>query len=646
MHKRSRFQRKKKKTRNWRIQVLRGFLILAILVITGRLFNLQVIQASFYQSLASGQHSFYRQLFAERGDILIRDWVDDKEYIAATNESRAFVFADPRKIEDPKKVTRELSRILGYDIPPDDRIIEKEENIDTPNITEGLYFSDEEQLEISDIQDEEVDENGIAHVSVEEAEDTPNYDSFDILFARLSKHDDPYEPVIRGLGDDDLQRIIELDIDGIDYILEKGRSYPEDNIGGHIFGFVGQNENGKFIGRYGIEGKFDTFLAGTDGYLDSETDASGRWVGIGSRDFVPAEDGGDLMLTIDRTIQYIACKKLAEGVERYDADSGTIVIIEPNTGRIMAMCNVPDFDPETYNEVEDYSVYHNSSISIPYEPGSVFKPLIMAAAIDEGVVGPNTLYDDTGEEKIEEYTIRNSDLKANGMQSMTHVLEKSLNTGMIFVMRQLGMPKMLEYIENFGFGMMTGIDLTGEASGQITALDVQSEIFYATASYGQGITSTVLQLASSYSAIANGGMLMKPYIVEEMRYSDGRIEKNNPEIIRQVLSKKTTVTTGAMLVSVIENGHAKKAMVPGYFMAGKTGTAQVAKEHGRGYEIGHTKVTFAGFGPVEHPAFTMVVMMDNPKAVEWAADTVAPVFAEVSSFLVQYLQIPPTRSLE
>ncbi|MFH1632214.1 MAG: penicillin-binding protein 2 [bacterium] len=613
----------------WRMKALRFFFGLFVVIIIFRLFTLQVINASFYEALASGQHNFYQELFAERGSIFVRDWKGSTEYIAAANEPRAFIFADPRKIEDPLEASTAIARVLGYEV-----VMVEESNID----------NDLDDDILSEAMDE-LDESFEAS-ETDATDESEGPGEFQLLLERLSKSDDPYEPVARNVDEKVLEEILALGIEGIDYILENTRSYPETNLGGHIFGFLGLNNEGQKVGSYGLEGYFNDFLAGENGHLDTATDASGRWIGVGTRDFDPAKDGGDLLLTIDRTVQYIACGKLREGVEKFDADGGSLVILEPATGKVIAMCNAPDFDPNVYNEVEDISVYNNAAIYESYEPGSVFKPLVMAAAIDAGSVEPTTTYEDTGEVEVDEYTIQNSDLKAYGIQTMTEVLEKSLNTGMVFVMREMGRETLKEYVERYGFGTLTGIELNTESSGTIESLDEFAESYFATASYGQGIMVTPLQLSAAYAALANGGELMQPYIVEEIRYSDGTVEERRPKVVRQVISKKTATTVGAMLVSVVENGHGAKAAVPGYYIGGKTGTAQVAKSGSLGYEKEQTMATFAGFGPIEDPQFVMVVLLDHPKAVSWAADTSAVIFGDIAEFLLHYFEVAPTRPIE
>ncbi len=605
------YARKSKTARkDWRFNVLRVFFFVFAGALALRLFTLQVVNASFYESLASGQHDVYEELIAQRGTVYVKDWKDDSEYAAATNEARAFIYAEPRKIEDPEYAAQAIAEILGYEM------------VITSDPTD--------LLEVEAAVDEET----------EESESVPEQSKYELLLERLSKVDDPYEPIERHVPESTLDKILALELEGIYYILEDVRSYPEENLGGHLFGFVTKTDEGTY-GQYGLEGYYDEFLAGENGYLNAQTDSVGRWIGVGKREFQAAKDGGDLLLTIDRTIQHAACRILADGVERYEADGGSVIILEPSTGRVMALCNAPDFDSNTYNEVEDVSIYNNDSIFTAYEPGSVMKPLVMAGAIDVGAVTPSTTYVDEGEERIDEYTIRNSDLKSYGVQTMTEVLEKSLNTGMIFVMREMTGLVMTQYIEDFGFGTLTGIDLDTEVSGTIDSLYNDHEIYYATGSYGQGITSTPIQMASAYAALANGGWLMQPYVVEEKRYADGTVEHFSPQSVRQVLDKTTATTIGAMLVSVIENGHAGLAGVDGYYIAGKTGTAQVAE--GGGYAEGLTNATFAGFGPIEDPQFVMVVKIEHPRAVEWAADTAAPIFGEIADFLLDYLEIAPTR---
>jgi cell division protein FtsI/penicillin-binding protein 2 len=293
--------------------------------------------------------------------------------------------------------------------------------------------------------------------------------------------------------------------------------------------------------------------------------------------------------------------------------------------------------------VEDQSVFNNPAIFSQYEPGSIFKPITMAIGLDLKLVNPETTYEDTGNVQIGPHTIKNSDLKSNGIQTMTQVLEKSLNTGVVYVVRLVGPQKFREYAEAFGLGSLTGIELDREAMGDTDSLKKRGEIWSATASFGQGIAVTPIQMLNAFNAIANGGRLMKPYIVREFVESSGAEREVQPKAIRQVLSERTSTLLRGMLVNVVENGHGKRAGVAGYYVAGKTGTAQVSKKDGGGYEKDRVIGSFIGFAPADNPVFSMLVKVDNPKTVQWAESSAAPVFGEIAKYLLNYYKVPPER---
>lgn len=604
---------------DWRVKFFRYAMVFLAAVVVIRLFSLQVLDHRFYEALASGQHEIFEQLFPERGSIYVTDLKMAEPSPVATNQLLGFVYADPRRIENAYETTMALAEVLGYDE------------------VEG----------VSEVEEVPV---GAQHV-VPNSDDLPDETEpdettdFEVLLARLSKEDDPYEPVAHRVSEEKLAQINELGLAGIYYIREEARIYPEAGLGGQVYGFVGASDDGSLSGRYGLEGYFDELLSGVEGYLRSERDIAGRLIAVGDRSFEPAVDGADLVLSIDRTIQYMACSKIAEAVMTHGADSGSVVIVEPDTGRVLAMCAYPDYDPGTYNEVESIDIYNNPAIFNAYEPGSIFKPVTMAAALDSGAVTPGTVYEDTGEVEIDIYTIKNSDEEAHGIQTMTEVLEKSLNTGVIFAMRATGRDTFRDYVEDFGFGELTGIELDFEASGNVSSLDEISEIYPATASFGQGITATPIQLALAFAAIGNGGILYEPQVVDEINYADGTVESVSAQAVRRVISEKTSQLLSAMLVSVVEHGHGTKAGVEGYYVAGKTGTAQVPKSDGPGYEEDVTIGSFAGFAPADNPRFAMIVRVDRPRTTQWAEATAAPVFGELAAFLLQYLEVPPERNV-
>jgi len=592
------FRKKYPYTPKGRVDSRLRFLLAMVFIFGGiivwRLFSLQVLDYNFYSALAAGQHEIYQSLFPERGKILMQEVFGSASsgeknlYPLAANQSLFLVYAEPQKIKDPEELAEKLTEIFG---------------------AEG----DEEKTKLKDE-----------------------------LTAKLSKKDDPYEPLRHRVTEETVAKIKELKVEGIGFTEEDVRFYPEKNIGSHFLGFVGYKDDKK-VGQYGLEGYFNGELAGKQGFLESEKDVAGRWIPVSARKWEKAEDGSDFVLTIDRNIQFFACDKLQKAVQKHGADGGSVIVMEPKTGAIWAMCSYPDFDPNDYAKVADINLFNNPAIFYQYEPGSIFKVITVAAALDLGKITPTTTYNDEGFVKVDDRTIKNSDLKAHGVQTMTQVLDESLNTGAVFVVSKIGNKAFQKYVSDFGFGTMTGLELDFEGVGDVRSLNKKGQIWSATASFGQGISVTPIQVATAFSAIANGGKLVKPYIVDEIRKSSGEIIKTEPKIVQQVISNRTATLLGGMLVSVVENGHGKRAGVPGYFVAGKTGTAQVPKKDGGGYEQNVTIGSFVGFAPVEDPRFVMLVKIDHPRDVMWAESSAAPLFGEIAKYVLNYLKVSPGR---
>lgn len=560
---------------NKRITFLQVILLLGGAIIIFRLFNLQYFNSSYYKALALGQHEMEKILKPKRGEIFVHDKMENKNYPLATYRELASVYIVPKDIEQHLIVVNELENILGID---------REE-----------------------------------------------------LLIKVYKENDPYEPIAKKVDDETLEKILALDLKGIGYIKEKWRYYPEGNLASHLVGFVG-NRNGEQFGQYGIEGYWQKVLAGKEGSLWAEKDNFGRWIALSEKHLEKATNGSDIVLTIDRSIQYFSCKKLKEYTEKFNAQGGVVLVMQPQTGAILAMCGQPDFNLNEYNKVEDIGVYNNPAIFASYEPGSIFKPITLASALDQGLISPTSTYVDMGVVEIGPYKIRNVDKKAYGEQTMTSVLENSLNTGTIYVSELLGYRKFKNYIENFGFGTKTGIKLVGESSGNITSLNKISQIYVATASFGQGIMVTPLQMITAFSSLANEGKLMKPYIVDEIIDSHGSKHKQKPEIVRQVISPRAASLITSMLVSVIKNGHAQTAGVDGYYLAGKTGTAQMVQAGNTDYGD-KTIHSFVGYGPANKHEFVILTRLDAPE-VDYAVGSAAPLFREISEYILDYLNIP------
>ncbi|EKD56789.1 MAG: hypothetical protein ACD_58C00092G0003 [uncultured bacterium] len=436
------------------------------------------------------------------------------------------------------------------------------------------------------------------------------------------------------------EKIQSLNLIGILVMPEDSRIYPENNLVSHILGFV--NLEGE--GNYGIEGYYNSELKGYGGIITGEKDALGSLISLDDNSDA-VSDGSDLVLTIEHNVQFMAEQKLRQSIEKYQADAGSIIIMNPKTGAILAMAGNRGFDPNKFNEVakEDQGNFLNPTISNVWEPGSVMKPLIMAMAINEGKIEPDTEEVFSNMTVVQGYEIHTAQDKAFGRETMTQCLENSDNVCMIWVADKLGNETMHKYLESFGFTGKTGVDLTGETSGSVAKLKDWRDISRATMSFGQGISATPLQVLTAISSIANGGSLMKPHVVEKIIKNDGSEIISTEKKVAEVLSIETSAKLKAMMVSVVERGHGKKAGVTGYSVAGKTGTAQVPKPEGGYYEDQHVG-SFVGFFPADNPQFAMLVKLDNPKNVEWAESSAAPTFGEMAKYLLNYYEIPPTKT--
>jgi len=463
-------------------------------------------------------------------------------------------------------------------------------------------------------------------------------DKEDVL-KRINKKDDPYEPLKYKVDQEVAEQVRKLDIKGIGLTSEDWRYYPNKTLASHLTGFVG-TVNDKKIGQYGLEGYYENDLKGKFGFLAGEKDTSGYWIPSLNRQVEPAQDGADIILTIDENIQFRAEKELKEVIEKWEAESGTIIIMEPKTGAIRAMANWPVFDPNEYGKVENINVFLNPAIQEVYEPGSVFKPVTMAIGLDSGKVTPETRYIDKGQIRIKGSVISNVDGKVYNEQTMIQVLEKSLNTGAVFVQQSVDQEIFQDYIQRFNFDQPTGVDLTGEIGGNISNLFTGREINLATISFGQGITMTPLGLVTAIAAIANDGKLMRPFVVEKIVSLDGQETVIQPELIDRVITPETSETITRMLVSVVENGYGKPARLSGYDIAGKTGTAQLADLEQGGYSE-ETIHSFVGYAPAFNPEFVILIKIDKPQGIRFASDSVSPVFKRLSEYLFNYLEIPP-----
>jgi len=415
---------------------------------------------------------------------------------------------------------------------------------------------------------------------------------------------------------------------------ELARHYPDGRIIEPLLGFVSSQSR---EGYQGVEGYYNSVLQGEPGARLGDIDGFGLDVPFGRSLVELPENGADIHLTVDSRVQYVLWRELKEGLEKYRAESGTIIAMDPRTGAILGCVSLPSYDPNVYEKAE--SGYEDPAVSYEYEPGSVFKVITMAAALDSGLFRPDSTYEDTGELEVAGAVIRNWDRSAHGLVTMTEVLALSLNTGAAFVSTSLGPERFYEYVTSFGFGQVTGVDLDAEASGHVKKPGDGRwyEADLATNAFGQGIAVTPLQMISAISAIANDGLLMKPFVAQYLS-REGQTREHEPVPVRQVVSPEVASILKIMLVEAVEK-ETVAARVPGYIVGGKTGTAEIPIPGG--YHPSDTIASFVGFLPAGDPQLCILVKIDKPQASRWGSTVAAPIFARVASELVVLLGIPP-----
>ena len=544
--------------------------------LAGRLFLLQIISHREYLKLAARQHTTVEASTPERGSIFMRD-KDGSPVPLGENRVYKTLVVSPKLVTDDAAVVSFLA-----------------------------------------------DQFGLDHATLER---------------KFSNKNDEYEVIARKVEPDKADAIDRKKIPGVFFQEEKLRSYPHGALASQLVGFVSRDQDTE-SGKYGLERYYEQDLAGIAGALDSAQNASDFWLGLGRKIVNPRQNGSDIYTTIDYNVQLKAEEILTVVRDKWQAPSGSVLVMEPKTGRILALANVPAFDPNNYSKEKNFSIFLNPTVQASYELGSVMKPITMTAALEEHAVTPDTTYTDTGEAKFGTYTIRNFDEKAHGLQTMSQVIENSLNTGMVFVSRLLGKEKQLDYFKRFGLGQKTGIDVVGEVAGNISALNKMRDIDFATASFGQGISVTPIQVATAISAIANHGTLMQPYVVDRVVDDSGNTTAKNPVVVRHVVSKEAAETMTKMMIGVVRNGFENRAGIKGYFIAGKTGTAQMPKTNGKGYsdKVIHT---FVGYAPAFDPKFLVLLELVDPKGNKFAANTLTPAFHDLAQFLLNYYEIPP-----
>ncbi|HJV66548.1 MAG TPA: penicillin-binding protein [Geomonas sp.] len=447
----------------------------------------------------------------------------------------------------------------------------------------------------------------------------------------------------RRLPPEQAQKIKDLDLDGIGFVKESKRFYPNSEVAASVVGFTGVDPGG----LEGIEKKYDSTILGNTGYLVTERDALGRDIDLKKGSEAKAgSKGSNVVLTLDKNIQYITEKELAKAVEKNGAKAGIAIVMEPDTGKVLAMANYPTFNPNSYFKYGPGAL-RNRAISDSFEPGSTFKILLVSAALENRVIRPGDMFNcENGSYSLAGRTIH--DTHRYGALNVGQVLKYSSNIGAAKIGQRLGSERLYAALTSFGIGQRSEIDLPGEAGGMLRPQSKWYPIDLATISFGQGVTATALQITNAVSVVANGGNLMKPYLVDRLTNEDGDVlQQFGPQVKRRVISESTARTVAHMLEGVVdEGGTGTAAAVDGYTVAGKTGTAQKVDAATHGYSARKRTASFVGFVPVDKPRLTILVVVDEPTTSPYGGVVAAPAFAAIAQQSLCYLKVPPVKSVK
>jgi len=569
-----------------RLKLVSAFFLLAFAALTLRLFFWQVLSSKKLSSQARAQYQVGQSLQAQRGNIL----ANDGSWLAARGESWLVWANLPDLKQTPKEVAEKLAPLT----------------VESPK--EG---EDEKQKLLVEI---------------------------DRINSLLTKKEVVWIAVKHKVSTNTKKSIESLSISGIGFDQEESRSYPEASTGAHLLGFVGKNEGGEDVGYFGLEGFYNLALTGKSGFLAKEIDAQGKPILIDESKEIAAIGGVDLLTHIDKRIQLSLETKLKNGMEKYGAKSATAIVMNPTTGAILGMSSYPSYDPINYFDFGD-SYFKNPAVSNTFEPGSVFKILVMAAGLDSQVVESDTKCDIcAGPLRVDKYTISTWNNEYRKDPTMLDVIVNSDNVGMAFVGQKLGADSLFDYLNKFGIGKLTGIDLQGEATPKMRKKGTWNIVDVATTSFGQGIAVTPIQMLAAASAIANGGYMVQPQVVDKLLGVGW--QQDIKEIKKErVISEETAKEVTAMMTEAAKNGESKWTYKQGFKVAGKTGTAQIPiAGH---YDEDKTIASFIGFAPFDNPKFIMMVTLQEPQSSPWASETAAPLWYSLAEDLFLYFGVRP-----
>lgn len=564
-----------------RIRLISGAILCCAFILVTRLYYLQVMHSSLYRDKADRQYVKQGDSVFDRGTIFFQ--TKDGALVSGATLKLGFTVAvSPKTVSHPEDVLNVISGIIPLD---------EKATLD-----------------------------------------------------RISKTNDPYEEIAKCVNPEIAKRIEDVKLAGVSVYKERWRYYPGNTLASHVLGLVSYKDSAGTVqtGTYGLESFYNDTLS---------RDGTGAYKNFFAEIFLNVSEAlkgkspeGNIVTTIEPTVQGELEKALVSIEDAWKSDISGGIVMDPTTGEIYAMAANPTFDPNNYNLVKNQKVFANPLVQNQYEMGSIIKPLAMASALDTGVLNAKTTYVDKGSIIVDGLKISNFDGKSRGLIDMQHVLNESLNVGMVFVASKLGHKALADYYTRLGFGEETGIDLPGEIRGKIANLNSPRDVEYATAAFGQGIAMTPIETVRALSALGNGGTLPNPHIVKRIDYTTGLSKTlsypDGPRIFKPETSEEIT----RMLVTVADDALLGGTVkMPRYTFAAKTGTAQMAKEDGKGYYSDRYLHSFFGYFPAYKPKFIVFLFTVYPKNATYASHTLTSPFISLTKFLINYYNIPPDR---
>ena len=567
---------------------------LGLLIVLSRLFYWQVIEGSWLKSAANDQYQRTLIQQGRRGQIFTSEG-----HLLVGNTTKYRLVAYPYLLtEDPTRISQLINPLIINDY-------------------------DKYQQASESAQKEELEK-----------------DLQQTIEQRLNKKEAKWVSLLQNITQETKTKIEELNLVGLDFEDDLVRFYPEASMAAHLTGFVAEDGQGQDVGYFGVEGALNKELSGKKRKITLTTDALGLSLLGRKRPASNSNQGRDVVLTVRRDIQSLVETELKKGMERYGAKAGEVVVIQPQTGKILALAAEPKYDQEKYDQY-DPALYKNPLLIDLFEPGSIMKTLTVSAGIDTESITPETECQNCdGPRTIGEYTIRTWNDEYHPQINMSDALAKSDNIAMIYIAEEVGGDVLKEYLQNFGIGEELGVDLHGDNSTPFP--QKWGPIELATISFGQGISTTSLQMAKAVAVIANQGQLMQTQVIESVINPDGTEIKVEPKKIRQVISEKTAEQVTQMMVHAAKSGEAQWTYSKTHTVAAKTGTSQIPAADG-GYQEDATIASFIGFSPPEDPQFLMLIKLIEPQSSPWAAETAAPLWYRIAEKIFLSLNIPPDR---